>query len=189
MNCYILVGGESRRMGRPKIDLPFGGSTFLQRVMAASTPAFGRVIAVQRAGGSAVDGLPTIFEGPHEGEAPVFGVARALEEADEKCFLLAIDYPLLTTDVLRYLADRFAQSSAPILAPRWSGKLQMLCAGYSPSLRARLEERIAAGRLDLRGLADQAEIIEEHEMRARFQGEPLMNVNTQEELDEARRLL
>ncbi len=176
-------------MGRPKIDLPFGGSTFLRRVVAAARPVFERMIAVQRAGGAVVDSLPTIFEPDHLLEAPLFGVWRALQDAKGRCFILAIDYPLLTTDVLRYLAGRVSQSTATMVVPRWNGKLQMLCAGYSVSLLPRFEPRIAAGKLNLRGLTDDLEVVEEDELRARFPGEPLMNINTPEELHEAARHL
>ncbi len=185
MNCYLLVGGQSRRMGRSKLDLPFGGATFLQRVVAAAEPVFEAVIAVQRAGAAPVDSMPTLFEPPHDAQAPVFGLWRALQDAKGRCFVLAIDYPLLTSDVLRYIAERVTQSGAPVVVPRWNGKLQMLCAGYSSSLLPSIETRVAAGQLDLRGMSDGAEIIEEAELRARFPGEPLMNVNTPEELHEA----
>jgi molybdopterin-guanine dinucleotide biosynthesis protein A len=189
MNCYVLVGGRSSRMGRSKLDLPFAGSTFLERVIAASRPIFDDVIAVQRNGGSPIDSLPTIFEPAHDEAAPVLGVMRALQDTDGICFVLAIDYPLLTKDVLRYLSDRVEKSNAPLVVPRWNDKLQLLCGGYSRLLLPRIEERVAEGRLDLRGLADQAEIVEENELRTRFAGEPLMNVNTPEELQEAARLL
>ena len=187
MNCYLLIGGRSTRMGQSKIDLPFAGTTFLDRVTAAAKPVFDRVIAVQRAGGRAVEGLNTIFEPSREQQAPVFGVWRALEDANARCFILAIDYPLVTSDVLRYLAGRASQSAAEMVVPRWNGKLQMLCAGYSASLLPRFEPRIAAGQLNLQGLTTDLEVVEEDELRARFAGEPLMNVNTPEELREAAR--
>jgi molybdopterin-guanine dinucleotide biosynthesis protein A len=189
MNCYLLVGGRSSRMGRPKIDVPFGVSTFLARTVAAARPVFDRLIAVQRAGGEGVEGLPTIFEPPREAQAPVFGVWRALEDAKGRCFILAIDYPLLTSEVLGYLAGRASQSAAEMVVPRWNGKLQMLCAGYSASLLTRFEPRIAAGQLNLRSLTGDLDVIEEEDLRARFPGEPLMNVNTPEELLEAARHL
>ena len=189
MDCYLLVGGGSTRMGRSKLDLPFAGSTFLQRVLAAARPVFDAVTAVQRPGGPAVDSLRTIYESAHELQAPVFGLWRALQDAKGRCFMLAIDYPLLTSDVLRYLAGRVSQSAAAMVVPRWNGKLQMLCAGYSPSILPNFEPRIASGQLNLRGLTDDLEIVEEDELRARFAGEPLMNVNTPEELDEAARHL
>jgi len=141
-------------MGQSKVAVPFGGATFLERVVAAAKPVFDRVVAVQRAGGEGVEGLPTIFEPPREAQAPVFGVWRALEDAKGRCFILAIDYPLLTSEVLGYLAGRVSQSAAEMVVPRWNGKLQMLCAGYSTSLLTRFEPRIARATPLLRPLPD-----------------------------------
>jgi molybdopterin-guanine dinucleotide biosynthesis protein A len=176
MNCYILIGGRSRRMGRPKEEL------FLDRVASEAAEVFENVFAVQRNRGVAA-AIETIYESAHDDQAPVFGVARALEHARERCFILAVDYPLITAAILRYLRERFESSSALLLAPIWSGKTQMLCAGYGPELLRRIEQRIAARRYDLRGLASEseAEILAEAELRKQFDGEPLMNVNSAEE--------
>src|SRR5688572_1121638 len=159
MNCYILTGGRSRRMGRSKTAL------FFDRVAAAARPVFDDVIAVDRA----------------EGErAPIFGVVRALHDARGRCFILAVDYPLITSDVLRFLRDRGG-------VPVWNGEPQLLCAVWDDELLPALETRIAEGRFDLRGLVER-DIIAEAELRRRFAGEPLMNVNTPEELEAAERL-
>jgi molybdopterin-guanine dinucleotide biosynthesis protein A len=161
MNCYVLAGGRSRRMGRSKPEM------FLDRVVAAAREAFDEVIVVDRD-----------FEGPHEGEGPVFGIKAALQHANRgRCFILAVDYPLITSDVLRYLRERGG-------VPVWRGKLQPLCAVYDVALLPLIESRIAAGRFDVRGLVQ--DIIEESELRARFAGEPLLNVNTPEDLQEAK---
>jgi molybdopterin-guanine dinucleotide biosynthesis protein A len=189
VNAYILVGGASKRMGKPKLNLPFGGSTFLDRVAAAARPVFDEVVAVQRPSGPAIHPLRTIYEPPHELQAPVFGLWRALQDAKARCFILAIDYPLLTSEVLRYLAGRVELSRRAMVVPRWNGKLQMLCAGYSEALLPNFAPRIEKGQLNLRGLTDDLEVIEENELRSRFEGEPLMNVNTPEELDAASRQL
>ena len=189
MNCYILIGGASSRMGRSKVDLTFGGSTFLRRMLDAAKPVFDDVIAVQRAGGAEAKAIRTIYEPPHELQAPVFGLWSALQDAGDRCFVLAIDYPLITSDVLRYLAARASASAAAMVVPTWNGKLQMLCAGYSPAILPQFGPRIAAGQLNLRGLTDDIDIIAENELRERFAGEPLMNVNTPHELREAERLV
>jgi molybdopterin-guanine dinucleotide biosynthesis protein A len=185
MNAYLLIGGRSRRMGQSKVEL------FLPGTIAAARGAFEALYAVQRRGGEPAAGIETLFEPSHAEEAPAFGVLRALEHAGGRCFILAIDYPLLTTAVLAWLAERAAASTAALVVPRWGERLQMLCAGFDgAALAPRLAERIAGGRLDLRGLAAEVEteVIEERELRARFPGEPLRNVNTREELQEAMRL-
>ncbi|HEV7485096.1 MAG TPA: molybdenum cofactor guanylyltransferase [Thermoanaerobaculia bacterium] len=176
MNCYILIGGRSRRMGRPKEKL------FLDRVASAASEVFETVIAVQRNSGAAAS-IETIYESPHDDQAPVFGVARALEHARERCFILAVDYPLITAAILRHLRGRFESSSALLFAPVWSGKTQMLCGGYDPELLPRIAQRIDSKRYDLRGLASEseAEILAEDELRKTFEGEPLVNVNTVDE--------
>jgi len=189
MNCYLLAGGRSTRMGRSKLDLEIGGATFLARVRAVAREAFDDVRAVQRPGGETIDGLPTIREAPHDDEAPIFGVLAALRHASRKCFILAVDYPLMSADLLRFLCERGEQAKAPLVVPRWDGKLQMLCAVWSPELRPLVALRIAERRYDLRAFASEAEVIDEAELRARFGGEPLMNVNTPEELESAARLI
>ena len=190
MNAYLLAGGRSRRMGRSKPDLPFGGSTFLRIVAAAAAPVFDRVVAVQRPGGEAIPDIPNLFESDHQDVAPAFGVARALEDADGKCFVIAIDYPLLTADLLRFLRHRFEESDRPMLVPMWRGRAQMLCAGYSSKILPIVRSRLESSRFDLRGLIDEtrAEILSEEQLRAQFDGEPLMNVNTPAELEEAETL-
>ena len=190
MDCYLLVGGRGRRMGRSKADLPFAGSTFLERVADAARGAFARVIAVQREAQEAPAGLEAIVEAPHDDTAAVYGVAAALGHAKARCFIVAVDYPMLTADVLRYLRERFEVTPASLLVPEWQGHRQMLCAGYDPALVEVVERRIAEGKLDLHGLIGEAgtEIIPERELRWRFGGEPLMNVNTLGDLELAERI-
>jgi len=186
MNCYVLAGGRSRRMGRSKREL------FLDRVAAAARGAFDEVIVVDRA-----------FEGEHEGEGPVFGIRAALQHARQgRCFVLAVDYPLITTEVLCYLRDHPVGGQAPspvlhrrgacaptgttMLVPIWHDKPQPLCAVYDTSLLPLVERRIADHQFDLRGLIAEAhaEIIDESDLRTRFAGEPLLNVNTPHDLEE-----
>lgn len=180
MNAYILTGGRSRRMGAPKTTL------FLERIVAVASSVFEAVLAVQRSGEDRLT-VQTIFEEPHERDGAVFGVIAALSHAalgarsePAKCFILAVDYPLVTSEVLTYLRDREG-------IPVWNGRAQPLCAVWHSTLLPRLQERIAAGTLDLHSLNGQ-DMIPEPELRARFAGEPLMNVNTPAELKEAEKL-
>jgi len=175
-------------MGSPKPEMPLAGTTFLDRVVDAARPVFEEVVIVGRTATS----LRTIVEPPHDDVAPIFGVAAALANIGAgRGFVLAVDYPLITRDLLRYLRSRAEASTAMIVAPEWNGKVQTLCAAYDASLAPHVAARIAARRYGLLRLIAEAggEIIAESDIRARFAGEPLMNVNTPDELEAARRLL
>ncbi len=174
MNAYVLIGGHSRRMGASKTAL------FLPRILTAARPVFDEVVAVQRNGGAAAEGIRTIHEEAHDGDGAIFGLAASLRDAKEHAFILAVDYPLVTSELLRFLADDGR-------VPRWNGHVQPLCAVWDPAALSRIEQRIASGLYDLQALIEQ-EIIPESMLRARFPGEPLMNVNTPEELEAAETL-
>jgi molybdopterin-guanine dinucleotide biosynthesis protein A len=183
VNCYVLTGGRSTRMGQSKAEL------FLAQVAAAAALVFDRVIAVERHGAASLS-IPTIFEDEHETEAPVFGVARALVDAPGPCFILAVDFALIRSDVLSFLRSRFEKSNASMLVPVWDLVPQVLCAGYRTCVSVPIAERIESGQYDLHGLADDVdtEFIDEATLRARFDGEPLMNVNTPAQLADAERM-
>ncbi len=163
-------------MGRSKTEL------FLDRVATAAQPVFDGVIAVQRADGETLP-IRTIFESPHLDEGAIFGVDRALEDARGRCFLLGVDYPLITTDALRRLREKVEASEAPLVMPVWRGTPQPLCAGYSSDLRPLIRRRIEERKLDLMSLIDEASV-----ETFGFDGPELMNVNTPEELEQAERL-
>lgn len=158
MKCYILVGGRSRRFGRSKAD------AFLDRIVAAAKPVFDDVIAVQRPGGEAMP-IETIFEEPHDDDGPIFGIAAALRHANAPCFILAVDYPFITSDVLRALRDDGRVAAG-----------QPLCAVWDPARLPEIEARIASGRRDLHGLWEEG-MIDASLLHA------LKNVNTPEDLD------
>lgn len=191
MICYLLVGGLSSRMGVPKAAITIGGRTFEERVVAAARAAFDEVVAVERAGGAPRDGIRTIFEEPHEERGALFGLARALADAGGSPFwLLAIDYPLVTAELLADLRARFEASGAPALLPFWDGAPQMLCGGYSAEIAPRVAAALRRGDLRLRALLDAPGVatVPESILREHHSGEPLMNVNDPADLERARRI-
>jgi molybdopterin-guanine dinucleotide biosynthesis protein A len=164
-------------MGRSKADL------FLDRIVTAATPVFEHVVAVERAGGTPRT-IPTIFEPVHEDEAPLFGIARALEDAPGRCFILATDFAGMRTELLRDLRLRFEISNASMLVPVWGGEPQILCAGYAGCVLPAVNRRIAARTFDILGLLDEVEV----EFVTDPAGAPV-NVNTPEDLENYERFL
>lgn len=189
MNCYLLVGGMSRRMGFSKAEIEIGGRRFLDRVRDAAAAIFDSLVAVQRPGGDPIPGIRTIFEWEHESSGAMFGLQRALEDGGPRLWLLGIDYPLITSRLLGDLRGRFEQSSEPVLVPMSGGLPQMLCGGYSDALLETVNDRIGRGELRMRSLLDLgAEIVSEQDWRSSHPGEPLLNVNDPLTLEHARKI-
>src|SRR5512141_3003031 len=152
MNCYVLTGGESRRMGHDKASLSLGGATFLDRVVAAAAPIFDSVIAVERAG-TPDRKNPTIHEREHESRGPLFAIERVLEHAaGNPAWILATDYAALDPAILRFLAERFERTLPPMLVPRTRGELHVLCAGYRGDVLTAVRRHIANGDMRVKGL-------------------------------------
>lgn len=175
-------------MGRPKAGLVLGGRTFADRMIDACAAAFDDVAAVTRSDGVPIDRIRTIRERAHEGTSPLYGIEAALDDAAVgKVWIVGIDYPLVTSGLLAWLAARFQAVDARMLVPSWDGVLQPLCAGYSASLVSDVRDRIRSGRFRLRDLAldNEAMIVPEEELR-RFGDDLLRNVNTPEELEALR---
>ncbi len=176
-------------MGTSKARLELEGRRFIDRIVAAAEPVFDRVIAVTRDGEPSWDGLETLHEDPHREPSAIFGIRKALDHGGDRVWILAADYPLVTTELLGYLRSRFEQSEASLLVPVWHGHPQLLCAGYARGLRDMLDAMIRTNRLRLRELlvAAESEQIGESELRAAFPGEPLSNINLPRELERLRR--
>lgn len=179
-------------MGRPKATVQIGGRTFLDRVLGVAGPVFEDIVLVDRPGGTAgLAGARTIRESPHAGSGAIFGVERAMEDAaDGRLWILAIDYPLLTPEILADLRSRYDRTRAGLLVPFWNDRPQMLCAGYDAALLGRVREALSRGEHRLRGLLAEssAEIVSEQELRRDHAGEPLLNVNDPADLERARRI-
>src|SRR5215475_5887673 len=94
----VLCGGQSRRMGRPKAWLPFGGELMLPRVVRLLGEAVAPLVVVA-APGQDVPPLPTdveIVRDPERGRGPLLGLAAglaALRGRADVAYLSSCDAP------------------------------------------------------------------------------------------------
>jgi molybdopterin-guanine dinucleotide biosynthesis protein A len=189
VRAVILTGGASRRMGRPKAWLEIGGRSLLARVRAACLEAGFRVEFQ-----GDLPGVPEAFPGdpvhadPRPGEGPLASLASALGRSGP-LLLLACDLPFLSPPLLRDLAAELA--GADWAAPAAGEQAHPLCAAYGPAVLAPARELLRAGRRDMHSL------LAHPGLRGRLLaprpawGDPerlLLNVNTPEDLERARRL-
>jgi len=184
MPAAVLAGGASRRMGRPKAELPYGAGTLLAFQVSRLAELFDEVLVVAKAPpGSPVPPARVVLDRVPE-HAAIHGLVRALAEADDRVFVLAVDLPAIAPALLRAIAERSLASETAALVPRAAGRLQPLAAVWRRSVLAAAEGRIAAGQMSLQGLAEEvgAEILEETAWRA-FDpsGTAFTNLNTLEQ--------
>ncbi len=184
----LLLGGASRRMGRDKARLEVGGVPAALRLARELDALFEDVLLVggdppAEAPGRRVADPEDVPRCALRGLVAALGAARS-----PRVLVLATDLVALRPELLLAL---LAFPEADAVVPRAEpGGLQPLCAVYrrEPVL-AVARRRLAEGSLALRGLLDAVETrtLEGADLAAADPtGDSLLNVNTPEELAEAR---
>jgi len=167
MPAAVLAGGASRRMGRPKAELAYGAGTLLSHQAGRLSEVFTEVFAVLKEPPRLPAGPALVLLDGSPEHAAIHGLARALEEVEDRVFVLAVDLPILPESLMRAIAQRALGSDALAVVPRADGRLQPLAAVWRraalPATRARIERH----ELSLSALAEEigAEILSEEECR------------------------
>ena len=129
---FVLVGGNSSRMGRDKARLPFQGRTLVEHVASAVAEAAGSVTLVGAPERYGTLGFPMLAD-DRSGAGPLAGIHTALATSPADWNLIvACDMPGISAAFLRSLMAA-AQSSREIdcLLPAGpSGLPEPLCAAY-----------------------------------------------------------
>ena len=155
--AVVLAGGASRRMGRDKATMPHPTQsplTMVERTVAElgrrCSPVF--VIA---APGQALPALDAeVIRDDVRGVGPLLATARGLRAAAaagrDRAFVVAVDMPFLSVDLIDALADH---RGADIVLP-WDGRDHYLAGIYRTGLADHVDGLIAAGERSMRALAD-----------------------------------
>ena len=163
----VLCGGASRRMGRDKATLPFGGEILaarVRRILHEVTPDV-RLVARQ---GQALPLDGPIVRDPPEGLGPLAAVAAGLAAApDAHVVVVGCDRPLLRVDVVRHLIALVDGYDAVV--PEVAGQPVPDCAVYDARAAAGMAAAlVAGGERRLRALAARlrTRIVDEAALRA-----------------------
>lgn len=137
----LLVGGASERFGSPKALAQFRGETLSQRAWSTLRETCQQVLVVGKSGDGLELPFPVLDDGSDE-RAPIFGVIAGLRAAKhERCVVLPVDCPLVTSALLRELVEAGA---VPQTGP--------LPGVYTRSMVPELESRVTRRELALRGV-------------------------------------
>lgn len=128
----VPAAGLSRRMGRPKVLLPFGDTPMLVRVVETILEAGVSPVVVVTGHGresveSALAGLPVecVFNADYEhGEmlSSVQAGVRAVAARADSMLLALADQPGVEAATIRALVSTWSESEATVVVPLYDGK-------------------------------------------------------------------
>ncbi len=178
-------------MGRPKLSLPFGDETMLERVVRIVGEVVSPVVVVA-ATTQELPPLPAttiVARDEIEGLGPLGGLVAglaALKGRAEAAYVSGCDTPLLKAAFVRALVG--ALDSHEMAAPRGEEYHYTLAGVYRTMLESRVRELIARGRLRSQLLVEKSDawLVDLAELRAVDpELESLRNVNTPVEYEAA----
>jgi molybdenum cofactor guanylyltransferase len=131
LSGFVLAGGASRRMGRPKALLPFQGETLLERQVRLLRKVSRRAKVVGAVEFARALEVPAIAD-RIQGRGPLAGIWTAIgSSSSDYNLVIGCDMPFLTTRFLRWLSRRALAAAADVTVPQSrEGKLNPLCAVY-----------------------------------------------------------
>ncbi|WP_456431380.1 molybdenum cofactor guanylyltransferase [Nitratifractor sp.] len=148
----ILAGGRSRRMGRDKARLPFGGyPTMAEYQYRRLAPLFGRIYLSLKEGDAPFAGAAAIRDRSPE-PSPLAALEGILEGVDaDGVFVIGVDMPFVRRATIEALLEEYrrgceAGACPPALAIRSEAGIEPLCAVYSPAIQPALRSMLALGR-------------------------------------------
>jgi len=188
---FVLAGGKSSRMGTDKALLAINGTTLLGRALAVARQISGSTFIVGEASKFASFG--DVIEDAYRGCGPLAGIQAALScSAADFNIVLAVDLPLVSEQLLRFLLSTSQQSDAVVTVPRVKARLQPLCAVYRKAFSAVAEESLRKGKYKIDSLFEQVStrIIDEPELNAAGIATAMFeNVNTPSEWSDVKHRL
>lgn len=185
---FLLAGGASSRMGRDKAFIPWGAGTLLTHSIERMKRVCNYVYVV---GTVEPNNVPvTVLADKESGIGPIAAIHTALSHSTTDWNLIvAVDLPLLSPEMLIWLANFASHSCELAIVPRVKSRLQPLSAVYHRDLLSDVERALEKGESSIHRLLERVNtrIIEEDQLIAHgFNPEMFLNVNTPEDLERAR---
>lgn len=143
---FVLAGGASKRMGKDKALLPFGGNVLVAHVALSVLAAAGSVSLVGPPDAYRHLDFPVVPD-LYPGFGPVGGVVTALfASGAEWNLIVACDMPGVSGEFLAALLAEAIDSGAECTVPHTpNGRLHAMCAVYRQTARLPLLRAVEAG--------------------------------------------
>ena len=171
MTGVVLAGGESKRMGRDKAWLDYGGKPLVVHQLDKLARIFADVRISAKSSAAFSSLSHRVVEDESEIAAPIVGIAASLRALGRPIFALGVDVPEVPEVLIRHLSRRLLDEGLPCVAFRAAGRLQGLCAAYRPSVLPAFERNASAGKFSIFDLVGECGgVVEGEEVWGRLAG-------------------
>jgi len=144
---FAVAGGRSRRMGRDKAELAWGGADLLDHALARLRAACRDVRILSGPERRYADrGVPVIVD-PVLGVGSLAAVLAGLEAAGVPGLFLGVDLPFVPVPLLAHLVS--LAGAADVVVPVSPGGPEPLCAVYGPACLPPIRRCLARARLKM----------------------------------------
>ena len=194
--CVILAGGKSRRMGVDKRFLEVGGHTLLASTIAVCETLFDDIMIVTAVPETPIETRHRVVHDIVPDCATLGGIYTGLAYASlDYGFVVACDMPWVQPDLVKFLVKLVQEpkeADYDVIIPKLQSGLQPTHAVYSKRCLPFLKEMLDRRDLRVQGLCDcdnvSVRYVSSDEIQ-RFDphGRAFVNVNTPEDLENARR--
>lgn len=183
--AVILAGGQSRRMKRDKLALPFGTETLLASVVSRFSACFDKVYLSVAEAGKYPEIKAARLTDIYKGCGPMGGLHAALKSAeDEGVFLVAADLPYSDPLAAKRIIELAGESDICITTDGES-RYEPLFGYYNKSILPLVENALQTGDFKLTALFDKIRlrVVTKEELGSLFTEKLLLNINYPEDYE------
>jgi molybdopterin-guanine dinucleotide biosynthesis protein A len=164
LSAIVLCGGQSRRMGRDKALLPFGGVTLAAHVVSRIRPWVDDMVLSARPGQTGLPALPVVYDTVADG-GPLPAVVGALAVVrHERVLIVSVDTPWLVAGLIPLL--QFRATCVDVAVPWVDGHPVMALSVVARSAVFRVAPGLHAG-AGLRDLLPMLDVVRVSEAELR----------------------
>lgn len=149
VSCLILCGGKSKRMGRPKAFLPYGGTTMISHILNVVQDLFAETFLIANEPETFEDFEVDVVKDILPYRGPLGGILSGLLVAQyPHAFVIACDMPLVEPKLIRQLVGQRHEHDV-VVASHEDG-IEPLLGVYSKNCIKPIEESLFNGDLSLK---------------------------------------
>jgi molybdenum cofactor guanylyltransferase len=194
MNCIILAGGKSKRLGRNKLLEKVGGLTLLDRVIIKLSSLRTSIIVVVAADSILPDltgySDVKVIQDVIPGKGSLGGLYSGLEYSDQQFNLVtACDMPFLDINLFQYMISLIENNDAVV--PVVNDNVEPLHAVYSKNCLTAIQSLILQNRLSILNLFPLIKVrfVNQSDIEKWDPGhKSFLNINSESDLNNAKKI-